>query len=357
MSNHHIVFITSCAEGDDGAITTFDMERTTGELTPLSRYSDIENPFFLALSPDRRCLYATYVSGDFESDSGGIVAFEIVGKGELRKINEQSANGTTTCYVDIDPSGKAVVIANYSSGSIGSYPVESGGRLGPMASFVQHEGAAMVDPERQEGPHAHCAKINPNGLHVYSCDLGLDQIRGYALDASNARLTPLDQPFVRTLGGGGPRHFTFHPKGGYAYANNELHGSIHVYRYDAETGVLIERQLISTLPEDYGGEASTADIKITPDGRYLYCTNRIHNSIAIYRIADDGCLTKVDILSSLGDTPQNLAITPDGGLLLCANMDDASGNVAAFEIDGSTGKLRVICDPMSIPAPSCIAIA
>ena len=356
--NNKLVFITSCASGEDGAITSFNMDSGTGKLAPVSRYTDIENPFIIALSPDRKRLYATQVPGDFERDPGAIAAFEIVGtSGELRKLNEQTAIGTTTCYVDIDPSGKAVVMANYSSGSVGSYPVQPDGSLGQMATFVQHEGASAVNPERQEGPHAHCSVISPNGQHMYACDLGLDQILGYSLDAATAQLTPLEKPYVRTLGGGGPRHCAFHPQAGYAYADNEMHGSVHVYRYDANTGTLIERQTISTLPDHYDGEASTADIKVTPDGRYFYCTNRIHNSIAIYRIGDDGCLTLVDISSSLGGTPQNLAITFDSELLLCANMDGAAGNVVVFRIDGATGKLRALAEPFGIHSPSCILVA
>lgn len=362
MSDQHLVFITSCAAGAAGAITAFKLDTATGALELLQRYTDVENPFFIALSPDRKFLYAVHVPGDFEGDSGCIAAFEIVGDaGELRKLNEQSAKGLTTCYVDVDPTGKAVVLANYSSGSIGSYPLQADGSLGEMASFVQHEGASLVNAERQEAAHAHCAVISPSGRRVYACDLGADQIFGYALDAESATLTPLDQPYVRTIGGGGPRHFTYHPQGGYAYANNELANSVNVYSYDEDAGVLIERQVISTLPDDFSGESYTADIKITPNGSYLYCSNRLHDSIAIYRIGDDGCLTLVDIQASLGNFAQNLAITPDGGLLLCANMhphdNGDGGNVVAFRIDAGSGKLSAVGEPVVLANPSCIMIA
>lgn len=360
MTEQPLVFITSCAAGAAGAITTFKLDVGTGALEQVQRYSDIENPFFLALSPDRQRLYSTHVPGDFEADPGYVAAFAITGdSGELKKLNEQLANGTTTCYVDIDPSGQAVVVANYTSGSVGSYPLQADGTLGEMVSFVQHAGASLVNTARQEAAHAHCAVISPSGRRMYACDLGMDQVIGYALDAGSATLTPLAQPYVRTIGGGGPRHFTYHPQGGYVYANNELANSVNVYSYDEDAGILIERQVISTLPDDFTDTSYTADIKITPDGRFLYCTNRLHDSIAVYGIGDDGCLTLVDIQSSLGNFAQNLAITADGGLLLCANMgsDDKGENVVVFRIDEGSGRLEVVGEPVEVVKPSCIMIA
>ena len=359
MAEQHLIFITSCAAGDDGAITACKLDAGTGALEPVQSYADIENPFFLALSPDRKTLYSTHVPGDFEADPGYVAAFEVVGdSGQIKKRNEQLANGTTTCYVDVDPTGQAVVVANYSSGSVGSYPVQTDGSLGEMASFVQHEGASMVDANRQEAAHAHCAVISPSGNSMYACDLGMDQVIGYGLDAGSATLTPLAQPYVRTIGGGGPRHFTYHPQGGYAYANNELANSVNVYSHDEDAGILIERQVISTLPDDFSDASYTADIKITPDGRHLYCSNRLHDSIAVYSIGGDGCLTLVENAPSLGNFAQNLAITADGGLLLCANMgsDGKGENVVVFRIDGGSGKLSAVGDPVDIVKPSCIMI-
>ncbi len=360
-AKQYLVFITSCAGGEDGAITAFTLNSESGSLEEVQRYTDVENPFFLALAPNRKALYSVHLPGDFESDPGYIAAFEIVDdKGTLRKLNEQPAKGRTTCYVDVDLTGKAAVLANYSSGSIAAYPLAADGMLGTMVSFVQHQGASGVNAERQEAAHAHCAVISPSGKHVYACDLGMDQILGYSLDAETATLTPHEQPYVRTIGGGGPRHFTYHPHGNYVYANNELANSVNVYSYDEETGLLIERQVISTLPDDYEGESYTADIKITPDGRYLYCSNRIHDSIAIYSISDDGCLVLVDIQSSLGNFAQNLAITPDGTLLLCANMGNSDvgegTNVASFRIDAASGRLSSVGAPLAHTKPSCIMI-
>lgn len=362
MNNQHLVFITSCAASDAGAINAFNLDTGTGTLEQINSYTDIENPFFIALSPDRRYLYSTHAPGNIGSDPSYVAAFEIIGKsGELRKINDQPTNGRTACYVDVSPSGKAAVIANYSSGSVASYPIEADGSLGKMASFVQHEGGSMVNAARQEAAHAHCSVISPSGQHMFACDLGMDQIFGYALDGESAQLTPLDQPYVRTIGGGGPRHFTYHPQGGYVYANNELANSVNVYRYNEDTGMLVEQQVIPSLPDDFDGESYTADVKITPNGRYLYCTNRRHDSIAIYRIGHDGGLSLIDIQPAIGNFAQNLAITPDGQLLLCANMqaEDAEKNgenVVVFRIDERSGKLSAAHEPVKVVNPSCIMI-
>ena len=363
MADKDLVFVSSCGSGDAGAITAFTLDRENGALEYLNRYSGIEGPFFMALSPDRKSLYSTHAAGDFDTGRGSIVAFEIDrASGSLRKINEREAGGTATCYVDVDPSGKSLVFANYLSGSVGSLPVQADGSLGEMASFIQHEGASMVDPERQEAPHAHCSVISPNGKQMFACDLGLDQVIGYSLDAETAKLAPLDQPYVRTLGGGGPRHFTYHPHGGYAYANNELDNSVNVYRHDEASGMLIELEVVSTLPDGYDELSYTADVKPTPDGRHLYCTNRLHDSITVFAIGGDGRLSLVEIQPGLGNFAQNLAITRDGKLLLCANMtDDGKGesgeNVVVFRIDGESGRLTPLNEPVPLANPSCIMIA
>jgi len=360
MGNQHRIFVSSCASGAEGAIIAFDLDAETGRLEQVNRYDDIEGPFYLALAPDRAHLYSTHAPSGFEGGDGMVAAFAIDSEsGALRKLNEQSAAGTTTCYVDVDPTGKALVFANYSSGSVGAFPIGADGSLGEISSFVQHEGGS-VDPGRQEGPHAHCSVISPDGRHMLACDLGTDQIFCYALDAAAATLTPLAQPYVRTIGGGGPRHLTFHPRG-FVYANNEMGNSVNVYRYDTDAGTLIELQVIPTLPGDFEGDSYTADTKVGPNGRFVYTTNRRHDSIAIYSVGDDGRLALVEMQPSLGTFAQNLAFTPDGGLLLCANMTDESEarngeNLVVFRVDAATGKLTPAGEPVRLANPSCIMI-
>ncbi|MEE2709302.1 MAG: lactonase family protein [Gemmatimonadota bacterium] len=357
MPDQHLILVTSCTSGENAGITAFVLDTESGTLEQINRYTDIDSPFYLALSPDHSRLYSTH-----EGDAPSVVSFDIDrSSGALSKINEQATDGTTPCYLDVDRTGKVLVFANYSSGNVGSFPIQNDGSLGAMASFVQHKGASKVNTDRQMGPHAHCSVISPSGRHMFACDLGLDQVIGYSLDAASAQLTPLEQPYVRTIGGAGPRHFTYHPHGGYVYANNELANSVNVYNYDEDSGTLIEQQVISTLPGDFKELSYTADIKITPNGRHLYCSNRLHDSIAIYSIGGNGSLTLVDIQPSLGNFAQNIAITPDGKLLICANMqhsgDGESGeNLVVFRIDESSGELRPAGDPTPIANPSCTMI-
>ena len=246
-----------------------------------------------------------------------------------------------------------VVVANYSTGSVASLPVKRNGSLGKAVSFVQHKGSS-VDPARQQGPHAHCIVISPDNRFVYAADLGLDQVLGYRLNPAEARLVPNRQPFVRTPPKAGPRHLAFHPNGKHVYVINELANSVTLFDYDSKSGMLIERQTISTLPGDFDGTSYCADLKITPNGRFLYGTNRGHDSIAAYALDDDGRLTLRGIHASRGKGPQNLAIAPGGKLLLCANMPGK--NVVLFRIDQVSGKLTSIGQPLTMPSPSCIMI-
>jgi len=350
-----LVFISAFATGDGGGVHAYRLHLDTGELKLLHRTTEVKQPFFLALSRDRKFLYATEASGEFGGKSNEqVVSLQLADDaGQLRLLNRQSSLGTSTCYVEVDATGKAAVVANYSTGSVASFPIRADGSLGEAASFVQHQGSS-VNPERQEGPHAHCIVISPDNRFAYSADLGLDQVLGYRLDAHRGKLAPNQQAFVRTLPGAGPRHLTFHPKGPHLYAINELANSVTMFDHDPDSGFLIERQTISTLPKGFTGTSYCADLKITPDGRFLYGTNRGHHSIACYRIGDDGRLTTLEIVPSRGDGPQNLAITPGGEFLLCANLPGK--NVAVFRIDRRNGGLTPVGQPIFMPAPSCIQI-
>jgi 6-phosphogluconolactonase len=349
-----VVFISAFTAGKDGAINAYHLDLDSGKLTPAQRTTDVEHPFFLALAPNRKYLYSIHAKQFGGKEPEQVAAYEIVDRtGRLKLLNRQSAKGTAACYLDVDASGKAVVVANYSSGSVASLPIQEDGTLGPAVSFYQHKGAS-VDPARQKEPHAHCIVVSPDNRFAFAADLGLDQVLAYRLDAATAKLTPNEPPFARAPAGAGPRHLTFHPKGKYVYVINELANSVTFCEYAADSGTLTEKQTISTLPKDFAGKSYCADVKITPDGRYLYGTNRGHDSIASYRIGDDGRLTLLTIEPSLGKGPQNLAITPDGKWLLCANMP--SNNVAVFKIDPKSGALSSAGSPISTPSPSCIRI-
>ncbi len=354
-ANETLVLIASFAKGDEGAIGTYRLKPATGELQLAQQNSEVEFPFFLALSPDGKFLYSIHAPGEF----GGAAEEQVAAfamqqpEGRLRLLNRQSARGSAACYLDVDQTGRSLVLANYNTGSVAAFPIQSDGSISPCQSFVQHVGSS-VDPERQEGPHAHCAVISPDNQFVLSADLGLDKLLSYRLQPESAELVPARQSFVRTTPGAGPRHLTFHPDGQHVYVINELANSVTLFDYDPATGFLLERTTVSTLPDDFSGTSYCADLKITPDGRYLYGTNRGHDSIAIFRLAPDGNLERLKTIASLGGGPQNLAITSDGRLLLCANMP--GNNVALFRIDPQTGDLTAAGPPLSVTSPACIML-
>jgi 6-phosphogluconolactonase len=349
-----LVFISSFAAGDEGAISAYRLDMQSGTLQLAHRTSEPEHPFFLALSPDRKYLYSIHAQKFGGPENEQVAAYAIAGRsGELKLLNRQSALGSAACYLQVDATGKTVLVANYLTGSVAALPVRPDGSLGEAATFIQHAGSS-VDPARQKGPHAHCIVISPDNRFAFAADLGLDQVLCYRLDPAGAKLTPNRQPFVRTPPGAGPRHLTFHPHGKHVYVINELANSVTHFEYIAESGQLIERETISTVPPDFTGKSYCADLKITPNGRYLYGTNRGHDSIAAYRIDDSGRLTLLAIEPSLGNGPQNLAITPGGEFLLCANMPGK--NVAVFRIDANTGALKSSGEPLSIASPSCLLL-
>jgi 6-phosphogluconolactonase len=353
-AEERLVFITAFAPGENGAIGAYQLDLETGKLKPVHRTTKVENPFYLAISPNQKFLYSIHAKQFGGKESEEVAAYAIQGQsGELKFLNRQSARGSAACYLDVDATGKTVLVANYGTGSVASLPVKADGSLDKAASFIQHKGSS-IDRARQEAPHAHCIVISPDNRFAFAADLGLDQVMGYRLDAAGAKLAHNRQPFVRTPPGAGPRHLTYHPNGKHVYVINELANSVTMLDYETDSGILIEKQTISTLPKDFAGKSYCADLKITPDGRFLYGTNRGHDSIAAYRLAEDGRLTLLKIEPSLGKGPQNLAITPDGRLLLCANMP--GNNVAVFRINQKTGVLTSVGAPVSMPSPSCIRI-
>jgi 6-phosphogluconolactonase len=349
-----LVFITEFAAGEKGGIQAYAFDTKAGTLKPIHRTAGVENPFFLALSPDGKFLYSIHAKQFGGNENEQVAAYQVVDRsGELKLLNRKSAEGTATCYLDVDKTGKMVLVANYSSGSVASLPVKADGLLGSPVSFFQHKGAS-VNPQRQKEPHAHSIVVSPDNKYAFAADLGLDQILCYKLDPATAKLTPNKTPFAKSPAGAGPRHLTFHPNGKRVYAINELLNSVTHFDYDADAGTLTEKQTISTLPADFKGTSYCADLKITPNGKFLYGTNRGHDSIAVYGIGDDAKLSLIAIEPSLGKGPQNLAISPDGQWLLCANMP--GNNVAVFGIDPKTGKLKSSGEPVKQTSPSCIMI-
>jgi 6-phosphogluconolactonase len=350
-----LLFVSSFAGGEKGAISAFRFSTEKGTLTPLARTGGIENPFFIAVSPDQRFLYAVHAKAFGGKEDEEVAAYALdKTTGKLTLLNRQSAKGTATCYLEVDATGKTLLLANYSSGSVAALPIREDGSLGEAASFIQHVGGSKVDPKRQDGPYAHSIIAGPDNRFAYAADLGLDQILAYRLDAASAKLEPASPAFVASPPGAGPRHLTFAPDGKNLYAIDELSNTITRYSFDAANGSLTKQESLSTLPDDFKGSSYCADLKFTPDGKFLYGTNRGHDSLAAFRVGENGVLTRIDIVPSLGKGPQNLLVTPDGNWLLCANMP--GNHLAVFRIDPESGKVTPSGTPIELTMPSCIRL-
>lgn len=309
-------------------------------------------PSFLAIHPHRPLMYAVGEVADFQGKKSGVVrAFAIEASGKLRLLNEQPSGGAGPCHVSVEPGGRCVLVANYGGGSVASLPIEADGRLAPAGSVIQHRGSGP-NRQRQQGPHAHSINVDPTGRFALAADLGCDKVFVYRLDAAAGRLTSHDPPAVELAPGAGPRHLAFHPNGRFAYVINELDSTVTTLAYDAAAGRLKVVASVSTLPPSFSGTNTTADVHVHPSGKFLYGSNRGHDSIAVFAIADDGTLRPLAHESTRGRTPRNFALDPTGQYLLAANQD--SDTVVVFRIDTQTGLLTLVGQPVALPRPVCI---
>ncbi len=344
--------VTGKAEG----IYVYQFAPDSGALTPLSKATGIVNPSFLTLDPQHRYLYA--VSEIQESNGqpgGGVSAYAVdAATGGLTFLNQQTTRGTGPCHLSVDKTGQYLLVANYGSGSVAMYPILEDGQLGAMSDFVQHEGSS-IDPQRQQGPHAHSIMIDPANRYAFTPDLGMDKVMIYQLDLTNGKLLPNEQPFVQVKPGSGPRHFDFHPSRQYAYVINELGSTVTAFTYDEERGALAEIQTISTLPTGFTGSSHTADVHVHPSGKFLYGSNRGHDSIAIFTIDEaTGKLTATGHEATQGKTPRNFAIDPTGNFLLAANQNTST--VVTFHIDQKSGQLTPTGNVAQVPTPVCLKL-
>jgi len=349
MADESLLIVSTLTDAD--GIFVFKITDGDGRLELLRQNPDISNPFFIGMHPNGQVLYSITDPGGEQLVSALNLNRET---GALTLINQQPTRGGFPCYVEVDPSGRAVVVANYEGGSVISYPLDENGALKEAGSFFQHQGTS-INQDRQMEPHAHCFKISPDGRFAFCADLGTDKVMIYALDAEAGTLTPGEQPFARVSPGGGPRHFTIAPNNRHAYVINELGNTITAFDYDAERGLLLEQGTVGTLPENFDGVSHTADLCLTPDGRFLYGSNRGHDSIAVFSVdAESGALTPNGTQLSGGPVPQNLTLSADGQLLFVAHSD--SNKMSAFHIDGGTGKLSPGSET-DVPSPVCSVLA
>jgi 6-phosphogluconolactonase len=328
------------------------LDLAQGSLGTAEVAGETPNPSFLAVHPSRRFLYATNeVWGPPAAAS--VTALAIApDTGRLTFLNKQSSGGAGPCHISIDKEGRCALVANYGGGSVCSLPIDGAGRLGEPTAIVQHKGSGP-NPKRQEGPHAHSIYPDPPGRFALAADLGLDKVLVYRLDAARGSLLPNDPPGASVAPGAGPRHLAFHPGGRFAYVISEMASTVTAFGYDGERGTLKPLQTVSTLPADYRGESTTAEIEVHPSGRFLYGSNRGHDSIAIFAIEPQtGLLKPLGHQPTQGKTPRNFAIEPTGAWLLAANQ--GSDSVVVFRIDPATGGLSPSGAAAGVPSPVCV---
>jgi 6-phosphogluconolactonase len=331
----------------------FDSEK--GQLTSIGLAAETTDPSFLAVHPNGKYLYAVNEIGNFNGGtSGAVSAFAIDAKtGALKFLNQVPTRGAGPCYVSLDKNGEFVLVANYDSGSIASFPVQSDGSLGTTSGFVQHSGSGP-DKERQEGPHAHWIGTSPDNRFALAVDLGLDQVIVYGFDSSKGVFTPMLSGFAKVKPGAGPRHLAFHPDGKFVYVLSEVESSVTVFSYQPKTGTLTSLQTISALPKDFSGHKEAAEIAVHPSGKFLYTSNRGHDSIAVFAIDEKkGTLKSLGQVLTGGKTPRHFAIDPTGAYLLAENEE--SNNIVVFHIDPATGSLTPTGQTIDVPSPVCIA--
>jgi 6-phosphogluconolactonase len=284
---------------------------------------------------------------------GAVSAFGVEPKsGKLTLLNQQPSGGGGPCHLSLDRAGRFVLVANYGTGSIAALPLQVDGQLGPAASVIQHAGSS-VNPQRQAGPHAHFITVDPASQFVLACDLGLDKVLVYWFaPRSSQPLTANDPPSVAIKPGSGPRHLAFHPDGRFVYLINEISSTMTALSYDAEHGKLEDFQTLSTLPDKFDGHSSCAEVQVHPSGKFVYGSNRGHDSIVVFAVdAKTGRLSYVEHQSTQGKTPRHFAIDPTGKWLLAENMD--SSTVVVFAIDPKSGKLSPTGQQVEVGSPVC----
>jgi 6-phosphogluconolactonase len=351
------VYVGTYTKGDSQGIYQFSFDTRTGKAGKVSLAAETPDPSFLAIHPGGKHVFAVNETAEWDGleNSGGISSFEIDSKtGELTLMNQQPTRGAHPCHLVIDSSGKTVLVANYTGGSVIGYSILDDGCLGEASAFVQHKGSSLLKP-RQAAAHAHSINIDPSGQYAVVADLGMDQLLVYRFDPAKGTLVANKPTGSRVVGGAGPRHFSFHPNGRFGYVINEINLTVTAFTWNRQAGTFKEIQTISTLPpgEKRGKGMSTAEVRVGMKGRFLFGSNRGHNTIVSYKIArKTGKLTYVGNYSTGGKTPRNFGLDPSGRFLLAENQ--GSGTIHVLKIDRRTGELGETGSVIKVPSPVCV---
>lgn len=340
------LFVGTYTSGRSEGIYVYRMDQSSGSLQRVSAINS-ENPSFLALAPSKRFLYAVN-----ETATGAVSAFKIDPTShELTFLNQQPSEGADPCHLMVDSHRKCVLVANYTGGNVAVLPIQPDGSLSASTDVEQHQGTGPR--QQQKGPHAHCIKLDRANRYAYAADLGSDKIMIYRFLRAGAQLEPAPQPFAALHPGAGPRHLTLHPNSRYLYVINELDSSITTFRCNPVTGTLTAFESVSTLPRDFTGTSYCADIHVSRSGRFLYGSNRGHNSIVVFAIDPrNSRLNLVEHVSTEGKWPRNFTIDPSGRFLLVANQH--TDNVVTYHINPQTGRLTPTGHTAEIPVPVCL---
>jgi 6-phosphogluconolactonase len=346
----YLMYVGTGSRDPGKGIYAFRFE-ATGRATSLGLAAEARSPNFLAIHPSRKLLYAVASAGS--PNAGAVSAYAIDrGTGKLALLNTAASRGSGPCFVAVDRTGKNVLVAHYGVGSVASMPIATDGRVGEPTAVVEHHGSS-VNRERQKEPHAHSINVSSDNRFAVAADLGTDRLEVYRFDAARGTLVPNEPAFATVPPGSGPRHFSFHPGGKFAYVINELGSTVTAFAYDAARGVLTPIQTITTLPAGFQGTNYPAEVLVHPSGKFLYGSNRGHDSIAVFAIDPaKGTLTAVEHVSTQGKWPRNFGIDPSGGYLAVANAN--SGNVVIFKIAARTGGLKPTGQTFEVPEPLCV---
>ncbi len=339
------VYFGTYTKADSKGIYVSEWNSEKGTLSKPELAAETDNPSFLELSSDGNFLYAVSEVGE-----GSVKSFRILEDGTLKLINEQPANGGATCHLSLSKNGKVLAAANYMGGNVASYKIREDGSLSEPSTIIQHKGSS-IDPARQKAPHAHSINFSPDNRFAYAADLGTDRIYRYSVDPDKGTLAASGETVIKP--GSGPRHFTFHTNGEFAYVINEMALTIEAFSVNRESGDLISLETVSTLPADAPKQGSTAEVVCHPSGKFLYGSNRGHDTIVVFQIdATTGKLSYVENEPIQGEVPRNFAVSPDGEWLIAAGQGSHTASV--FAIDPSSGELTYSGNQVKIDSPVCV---